>query len=221
MSTSEHRKAGRPKGRVLSRALIVETALRLLDEHGADGFGMRDVAAALDVRVSSLYNHVSGKDDLIIGLREHVGALLGTDSFDSSPWDEALQDWARRYHHTFASHPPTIALLAVLPLAPDSTLAVTYDAIVATLEREGFSGERALSIIVALESLILGSALDAAAPQDMLDPGPRADVPAFSRAYARRSVQAQRTGATPAEMAFETGLELFMAGLRAEHAGLH
>ena len=73
----EARKSGRPRVAVLSRDLILETALKLLDERGEQGAGIRDIARALEVRPSALYNHISGQDDIIAGIRELVSDRTG------------------------------------------------------------------------------------------------------------------------------------------------
>ncbi|PRI11276.1 TetR/AcrR family transcriptional regulator [Leucobacter massiliensis] len=215
---SGRRRVGRPSQQVLSRKKIIETALRLLDAHGQDGFGMRDIAAELGVRASALYNHVEGKEDIFRGIRELIGERISGEMFETDPWDVALVAWAREYRDAFAAHPPTIALLAVMPLHPESSVSLAYDRVIRSLAAEGWSRDEALNILVSLESFILGSALDAAAAPDMMDPGPRADVPEFSAAYAARAVLVERTATPPADLAFETGLRLILNGLRAERA---
>ena len=210
------RRVGRPSEQVLSRKMIIETALRLLDEHGQDGFVIRDIANELRVRPSALYNHIDGKEDIFRGIRELIGERITGDMFETDPWDTALIAWARRYREAFAAHPPTIALLATMPFHETSLVPIAYDRIIRRLTEAGWGNDEALNIIVAFESFILGSALDAAAAPDMMDPGSRTDVPVFADAYHARQRLAERTGTGPAELAFETGLRLMLNGLRAE-----
>ncbi len=214
------RRAGRPRTRVLSRRLIVETALGLIDEVGAHGIGMRAIAAKLGVRPSALYNHVAGQNDLVAGVRELISERIAIDKFASEPWDVALAAWAVDYRRTFAAHPPTIALLAVLPLAEDSPTSVMYETVIDALVRAGWPAGRALTLMVSLESFILGSALDFVAAADMLNPGPREDVPAFSTAYRERAAVLAEHGQSPAEASFELGLSAMLTGFRAEFSAL-
>lgn len=214
------RRVGRPTKRVLSRRLILETGLRLIDERGAHGVGMRAIASELGVRPSALYNHVAGQAELIAGVRELISDRIATDMFASEPWDAALAGWATHYRNTFAAHPPTIALLATLPLAEESVTSQMYETVIDALVRAGWPGERALTLMVALESFILGSALDLAADDGMLDPGPRSDVPAFSAAYAERAGVLAASGGRAADAAFELGLRALLTGFRAEYAAL-
>ena len=55
----------------LSREVIIDAAFLLVDEKGAAACSMRELATALDVKAASLYNHISGMDDLMgqVGLR--------------------------------------------------------------------------------------------------------------------------------------------------------
>lgn len=214
------RRAGRPKQNVLSPRLIHETALRLIDQHGVDGAGMRAIAAELGVRPSSLYNHVAGQAELIAGVRDLISERISTAQFVELPWDEALEQWALEYRLAFASHPPTVALLAVQPLDAESAASLMYDAVAAGLMRAGWPEDRALSVMVALECFILGAALDLAADPTMLDPGNRSDVPAFSTAYRARGDALAASGSSPADDAFKIGLRAMLAGLRAEYAAL-
>lgn len=216
----KRRRAGRPKQNVLSPRLIHETALRLIDRHGVEGAGMRAIAAELGVRPSSLYNHVAGQSELIAGVRDLVSERIPTAPFAELPWDEALEHWALGYRLAFASHPPTIALLAVQPLTPESATSFMYDTVAAALVRAGWPEERALSVIVAFECFILGAALDLAADPSMLDPGRRSDVPAFSAAYRARGDALAASGGSPADDAFAIGLRAMLDGLRAEYTRL-
>jgi AcrR family transcriptional regulator len=207
------RRVGRPKTTVLTRDLIAEAALRLLDESGAEGFTMARLAQALRVRPSALYNHVDGKEDVIAGVRELISDRIDVSAFETLPWDAAMLDWAHSYRLAFATHPPTIALLATLPLTGALRTMHMYDTVVQAMVRAGWPEPEVLPTIVAVESFILGSALDAIAPADMFDPSGAEDrVPSFASAYAARD---RALGATaPADAAFETGLTALLDGLR-------
>lgn len=216
MQSERQRRVGRPSENVLSRELIVETALELLDEFGPDGFGMKDVAQRLGVRPSALYNHVANKEDVFRGVREATALRIPVDSFSTHPWQDALKIWARSYRDAFAKHPPTVALLAVMPFQPDSEVFASYEQIVTVLHHEGWQRGEALNILVAFESFILGSALDAAAAPDMMSPGARTDIPHFTAAYRDRQDLVTARRASPADQAFESGLDLFILGLEAQ-----
>lgn len=44
---------------------IIKTAAKLFKEKGYSAVSMRDIAKALDIKASSLYNHISGKQELL------------------------------------------------------------------------------------------------------------------------------------------------------------
>lgn len=215
MPEIQRRRAGRPRTAVLSRAAILETALQLLDERGAEGMGMRDIAKRLGVQASALYNHVSGRSDLIAGIRELVSDRIDVSAFASEPWPDALRHWARSYRAAFAAHPPTIALLAVTPLIRESRTSLMYEAVIGGLVDAGWPEDRVMGIIVAMESFILGAAMDAVAAEDMLDPGERDDVPRYRSAYAAGAARLATAGVRAADDAFGTGLDALIAGLEA------
>jgi len=56
----------------LSRARVLQAAIRLADQGGIESLTMRKLARALGVEAMSLYNHVANKDDLVDGIRKLV-----------------------------------------------------------------------------------------------------------------------------------------------------
>lgn len=215
---TQARRSGRPRVAVLSRELILATALNLLDKEGEHGAGIRDIARALDVRPSALYNHVSGQDDIIAGIRELVSDRIDVSGFETLEWDDAIRQWARSYRLAFAAHPPTIAMLAVAQLMPRSRTSKMYDAVCAGLIKAGWPEPQVLNTIVALECFILGAALDHVAPDDMLDPGEDDESTAFVGAYRARDTH--NTDLRPSDAVFELGLEAMLAGLTTTYQSL-
>jgi AcrR family transcriptional regulator len=56
----------------LSRERILQTAVALADEGGADSLSMRKIAQELDVVPMALYKHVANKDELLDGMFDAV-----------------------------------------------------------------------------------------------------------------------------------------------------
>ena len=79
----------RPAKKALSRKAIVEAALAILSEEGADALTMRRVASALDTGAASLYVYVRNTEELHASmLEELLGSLqLGR---GRKPWRERL-----------------------------------------------------------------------------------------------------------------------------------
>jgi len=55
-----------------TRADVVATALRVLDEHGLENCSMRRVAAELQVQPSALYHHVRDKQSLLALMADEI-----------------------------------------------------------------------------------------------------------------------------------------------------
>ncbi|PQZ95173.1 TetR family transcriptional regulator [Arthrobacter sp. MYb227] len=200
---------------VLDRELIARAALTLLAERGYSSFTMSALAKSLGVSPSALYNHVKSKQELMQWIQEIVMDGVDSTVFATLPLTEALFIWARTYRDVFAEHAPLIPLIAVLPVSDSPRTLEMYEAVAAGFSRAGYSAESTVPAIVALESFIFGSALDATAPLDIFDPGQYAGrLPEFEGALA-----AQRaTGLNSADAAFLTGLRAIISGLLATGA---
>ncbi|WP_327113678.1 TetR/AcrR family transcriptional regulator [Nocardia sp. NBC_01730] len=75
MSAAPVSRRARPAKAPLSREVIIETGLRILDRDGAAALTMRRVAQDLDTGAASLYVYVANRDDLMGAMLDHV---LGT-----------------------------------------------------------------------------------------------------------------------------------------------
>lgn len=196
----------RPPERLLDRSGIARAALALVDEKG--DFTMPELAAALRVRPSSLYHHVESKAEIIELLRAEVVQQLDHRLLETEPWDEGLDRWARTYRDLFAQHPKAIRMLATAPVRMPEVVDV-YEMAVAALLRAGFRDRDVLALIVAVESFLLGSALDLVMPDGMIEVDDE-QHPGLSRCLA-----ALPTGVRRADHAFEVGLEALITGFRA------
>lgn len=54
----------------LRRGTVIDTACELFAERGYRGTSMKDIAEALGVRASSLYNHVTSKQDILFAIMD-------------------------------------------------------------------------------------------------------------------------------------------------------
>lgn len=207
---------------MLSRERIVRAALTLIDEVGADAFSVNALATRLEVSPSSLYNHVSGKDDLLIGVQEVITDAIESAMFATQSWADAAAAWARSYRAAFVRHPHAIPLFATSPVAGAIRTMQMYERVVRGFEHAGWVPERIIPAVIALESFILGSALDAAAPTGLLSPGGASDhVPQLSAAVEAHERAAAASSMSGADVAFETGLTAMISGLQALHARDH
>ncbi|WP_427889162.1 TetR/AcrR family transcriptional regulator [Kribbella sp. GL6] len=211
------RTPGRPRTTVLDRERIVTAALALIDEVG-DSFSVNALAARLVVRPSSLYNHFANKDEILFGVQEVITDAIDASMFERLPWADAVAAWAHSYRAAFVRHPHAIPLFAVSPVAGQVRTVAMYERVVQGFERAGWPSERILPAIVALESFILGSALDAIAAPDLLAPGDAGkQVPHLAAAVAAHEHAVADSGLRAADLAFTVGLSAMIRGL-ADHS---
>ncbi|GAA3586188.1 hypothetical protein GCM10022198_06880 [Klugiella xanthotipulae] len=215
-TVSSARKAGRPREAVLNRERIIDAAFAVLEVAGPDGFTMKGLAERLSVKPPALYNYFRNKNDVIKAMRGRLASRIDLASFEAAPWCEAVVPWARSYRSVFARHPESIALLATMPVSGQEDSVLNYEVISRSLQEGGWPLEEIVPVIVALESFIIGSALDAIAPDNIMDPADYSpQVPLFAAAGLAQAAVVTAGGVRPADLAFELGLGALVAGLRA------
>ncbi|MFI1660051.1 TetR/AcrR family transcriptional regulator [Streptomyces sp. NPDC020472] len=170
---------GRPRTPLLDRERITTTALELVDEQGE--FSVPQIARRLGAQTASVYHHVDGRDGIVELLRERVCDAIDDAAFELTPWDAAMAAWARSYRAAFAAHPRTIPLLTASPVRAPKVLQ-QYEKAVAHLLEAGFPPADVMPVIIGLENLVLGSALDMAAPETMWELADETATPQLARA---------------------------------------
>jgi AcrR family transcriptional regulator len=88
----------------LSRDVIVDTALRLLDADGLEGVSMRRVAEELGTGAASLYAHVANKDELLDLLLDRVVGEIEIPAPDPARWKEQTFDLMKQAHRVYTAH---------------------------------------------------------------------------------------------------------------------
>ncbi|MFF8832786.1 TetR/AcrR family transcriptional regulator [Streptomyces sp. NPDC015131] len=196
---------GRPRTPLLDRARITTTALRLVDEQGE--FSVPQVARRLGVQTGSVYHHVDGRDGIVELMRERICEAIDSGTLDGGPWDAAMTAWARSYRAAFAAHPRVIPLLMTSPVRAPKVLE-QYERAVGLMLDAGFAVADVMPVITGLENLVLGSALDLAAPETMWElPDEPGATPHLARALTA-------VGPGRADAAFELALTALIAHCR-------
>lgn len=89
----------------LSPESITEAAIRLADAEGLEGVSIRRVAAELDARAMSLYDHFASKRELLASMSDEVvGEMLSSRPLPES-WREAVAVSAQTMYAAYARHP--------------------------------------------------------------------------------------------------------------------
>ncbi|MFF3403623.1 TetR/AcrR family transcriptional regulator [Streptomyces sp. NPDC002659] len=196
---------GRPRTPLLDRERITTTALELLDAQGE--FSVPQIARRLGVQTGSVYHHVEGRDGIIELLRERIAEGIDIAALDLKPWDTAMAALARSYRAAFAAHPRAIPVLMTSPVRAPRILEL-YERAVALLLDTGFPLPDVMPVITGLENVVLGSALDLAAPETMWEIADSTATPHLAKAL-------DAIGDHRADRAFELALEGFL--LQARH----
>ncbi|WP_265864963.1 TetR/AcrR family transcriptional regulator [Streptomyces sp. SKN60] len=137
----------------------MSTALRLVDEHGPEALSVSRIAAEIGVKGPSMYNHISGRDELVEGLRELLVAQIDTGHAELRPWTVAAERWARAYRTVFAAHPRVVPLLTAQPVGSAATLE-SYERAYAVLREAHWPEAEIPAVVRSIEYFVIGSALD-------------------------------------------------------------
>jgi AcrR family transcriptional regulator len=160
----DERRAATP----LTRAQVVAAAVGLADAGGLAAVSIRHVAAALGVRPMRLYNHVSGKGDLLelmvdavhaeVCHRAGIGDAPGSVPAADGDWRSRVSALAHATRDTVRRHPWAIDLLGGRPHLGPHALDVGEATAAALARAPGRGDPRALRAAVgAFNSYLLGA----------------------------------------------------------------
>jgi AcrR family transcriptional regulator len=208
----------------VSRSVILQSALRIVDRDGVDGLSMRRLSDEVGRDPTVIYRHVPNKAALLDGVAEMVLGQLRVDTADPD-WAGQLRAVAHDFRRLALAHPNVVPLLVTRPLAtplgrrPLGMLRPLED-VLALLTAAGFSGADALHIYRVLFGYLHGHILNELQEvierpeetDDVLRLGlHRLTVTEFPHVRALASALANYDGA--AEL--DRGLDLLLLGLTA------
>jgi AcrR family transcriptional regulator len=150
--TTDRRRVGRPAR--ISREMIAEAALAV----GLDGLTLKDVADHLGVSIAALYHHVSGKDDLLRLAVEFSARKVPLPQDHGQHWAGWLLEWANYNFDAFLAEPALLAQYLEGAISPE-TMAQTFERILASLVRQGFSSVEAGAVYELISATAIGMAV--------------------------------------------------------------
>ncbi len=143
----------------LSRDLVLDAAVALVDSDGLDGLSMRKLGAALNVEAMTLYHYLPNKAALLDGLVEWVLEHTTTaPAADGLPWDETLRRYAETLRTTLLGHPGVLPLFFTRPAVTPQTLKAAELGL-RVLSDAGFALPRGVDMINALNIFVVGHAM--------------------------------------------------------------
>ncbi len=148
----------------ISRSLILQIALGIIDRDGVDGLSMRRLSDAVGRDPTVLYRHLPNKAAVLDGVAEIVFAQLTVDTADPD-WTAQLRIVAHDFRRLAITHPNVVPLLVTRPLAtplgqrPPGMLRPLED-VLTLLTSAGFTGIDALHIYRLLFGFLHGHILN-------------------------------------------------------------
>jgi AcrR family transcriptional regulator len=170
--------------RQLTRRRVVQEALAVIAQDGAEALTMRGLAARLGVVPGAVYRHVRNKQQLQDLVLDGVLAEVDVNLDLASPWTEQLKLLAHRLRQVLEAHPGVAAILKTRdPLGPHS-LALA-EAFLGPLQAAGFTDREAGLAFFLLVDYTIGFAVSSpptsANEQRVRDPATRSQLHQFFR----------------------------------------
>lgn len=211
--------AARPR---LSKAAVVDHALKLADAEGLDALTIRKLAQDLGVTAMALYWHFRSKDDLLEGLAERVWSEVNVTTDSSVPWSDQLRGGLESLIKVLRAHPAAPQLVLEHEKRSEVALAAG-EAALEILRSAGFDPWQA--------SEITRSTLWTAIMLVMSEPGNKAGLSAEENAEEMRRARIEysmlperkfprliecaipMTSCDDPEFHYRLGVDLFVAGV--------
>jgi TetR/AcrR family tetracycline transcriptional repressor len=207
----------------VSQEAIVDTGLRLLDDHGLAGVSLRRIARELGVQAPTLYWHVGSKRQLLDLMAERLIAQVRPDGDgprDGEPWWDWLTRRTRATFDVMTAHRDSHLVIAGNRPTPSSLPYV--ESALEVLTSVGFVPGEAQHLLFALGAYVGGSTLewheeanrsrsgtdDSALYEEFSDPD---SYPLMRMAFTQLTEQ-------PYHATFDYGLDLLVTGARVRHA---
>jgi AcrR family transcriptional regulator len=141
----------------LSRGLVLETAMRLADEHGIEWLSMRKLADEIGVAAMTLYYYVPNKTELLDGMIDLVFSEIEPPSLDVD-WKTAMRRRAVSTREALSRHRWAVGLMEGRSTHGPSNMRL-HDAVLGCLRAAGFSLAMTVHAYSVQDAYIYGFAL--------------------------------------------------------------
>lgn len=195
----------------LTRDLVLQAAVEVVDLEGLEALSMRRLGQELGVEAMSLYRYVPSKADLLDGVHE---AILGEVVVPrpGRDWRHTVRAYARAFRAALVAHPNALSVFATRPAVTQSSLR-HVEAGLTVLRSAGFSVDVAVCAFQVLVTFVVGHTLSsvASAREDGRPAPAYDDLDPIAFPSLREAAAA--LDAPSAEQEFELGLDVLLVGL--------
>lgn len=189
----------------LTRDILIDAGLALLDEVGLDGLTVRRLAAKLGVQSPALYWHIHTKQELLDGMANVIILRAGMGPpGEEETWQEWLTRRARAYRRSLLASRDGARVVSAAVRGGDATR--HFEEELAAMVGRGFTPVQALRTITALSHYINGHVLQEQAVAHAT-PGERTDLSGLPTLVA-----ALQAGSPIGDEVFEYGLTILIKG---------
>lgn len=183
---SRQRRRPTKQGAVLSERLIVDTALRLIAQHGAEALSVRRLGAALGADPTALYRYFRNTDALLLAVADEMIGRAQEGWTATGDWRTDLRTMGLRINSCYRNNPQAAALAAHRTTGrPHETRAV--ERILGILRTAGFPDDLAVRIYHAFVDQALAFAAQDAAAAALPDAAREKDEEVWHAVYGRLS----------------------------------
>ncbi|MFI5954880.1 TetR/AcrR family transcriptional regulator C-terminal domain-containing protein [Cryptosporangium sp. NPDC051539] len=146
----------------LDRAVLVRTAVRLIDEGGLDSLTLRRLAAELGVQAPALYWHFTNKRELLDAVAEHLAqeqrSAFASAPAEGQPWWEWLEQRTLEARAGMLAHRDSALVAAGNRPTPDAL--PDTEALLRSLTSVGLAPADALMFVLASGYYLIGGVLE-------------------------------------------------------------
>lgn len=139
---------------------IVDTALQIVDEEGADALSMRTLAQRLESGTATLYRHFANRSEVIARVVDRVfgDVEFSAEDLAAQGWQRACESFARAMLEVFRRHPNMTPLLSEhAPIGPNAM--AQRERLLAVLLDNGFTPQLAARSYATVSRYVLGFAM--------------------------------------------------------------
>ncbi|MFF0869312.1 TetR/AcrR family transcriptional regulator [Nonomuraea sp. NPDC003560] len=130
----------------LDARTIAERALEIGDTEGLDAVTIRRLATDLGVTPMALYWHFKNKDQLLVGMADHLVGGFVPQPADERPWREQLRDLTHGLIRTLRTHPCAKNVIEQIDPISVPNFLVVWDKALGLARTAGFDVEESCLI---------------------------------------------------------------------------